>query len=107
MKSNKSKPQHAETVTIGEVLLCKMKGYCEWPCVVTAFDRGFVAVEFFGDSSTHRAAIHNFYKFADCSDMILTHLKGRKNPLYSKSVKEAEDVVGIPVELSILNRITA
>lgn len=102
VKSTTLKPKPADSASIGEVMLCKMKGYCEWPCFVTHIEHGLISVEFFGDHTTHRAAIHNFYKFADCFDIILNNLKGRKNPLYRKSVREAEIVLGIPPHLSIV-----
>lgn len=100
----KSKKKPAESASIGDVMLCKMKGYPEWPCMVTGVDHGLVSVEFFGDHTTHRAAIHNFYNLADNIDIVLHNLKGRKNPLYSCSIREAELIMGIPDELSILNR---
>lgn len=57
----KSKLKPCENVKIDEVLLCKMKGYCEWPCLVTRFEKNLIKIEFFGDHTTHKAAISNFF----------------------------------------------
>lgn len=105
MRSNKPKATPAKSVQLGEVVLCKMRGFCEWPARVTGFENGLILVEFFGDHTTHKAAIHNFYKFEDSSDAIRDNLRGRKNPLYSKSIREAECVLGIPLIDSVTNRI--
>lgn len=105
VKPTKPKPKPIETAQFGDVLLCKMKGFCAWPAFVTDIRNGLITVEFFGDHTRHTAAIKNFYKFQESSETILANLQGRKNPLYSKSVLEAEKVLGIPFEHSILNRI--
>lgn len=106
VKSHKSKPKPTVSVQLGEVVLCKMRGFCEWPARVFGIENGLIHVEFFGDHTTHKAAIHNFYKFEDSSDVILANLRGRKNALYSKSVREAEVVLGIPLPDSITNRVS-
>lgn len=104
VKMHKSKFKSVENVQLGEIVLCKMRGFCEWPARVTGFENTQIAVQFFGDNTTHRAAIHNFYKFEESSDIILANLQGRKNPLYWKSIREAELALGIPSSHSITNR---
>lgn len=94
-----------KSVQLGEVVLCKMRGFCEWPCIVKGFEKGMVSVEFFGDYSVHKAALSNFYNFSESCDVILANLRGRKTPLYMKSIKEAEAVLGIPLSNSITNEI--
>lgn len=101
----KSKLKPCENVKIGEVLLCKMRGYCEWPCLVTGFEKNPIEIEFFGDHTSHKAAISNFFSFVNNSDNIISNLKPKKNTLYRKSVIEAEMLMGVPSEESILNRI--
>lgn len=96
-------PKPASRVEIGEVVVCKMKGFCEWPAIVTGVDGRMVSVEFFGDHTTHRAAINNFFKFAECGDMIRSNLVKQKKPLYHKSIREAELVLGVPQEICISN----
>lgn len=92
-------------VEINDIVLCKMRGYCLWPAMVTGLKNGLVSIQFFGDHTTHTAAIKNFFKFEDSSDFILALLKGRKNPLLAKSIREAELALGIPRENSLLNQI--
>lgn len=84
-----------------------MRGFCEWPARVTGFENALILVEFFGDYTTHKAGINNFYKFEESSDVILANLRGRKNPLYSKSIREAEAVLGVPMRDSVTNRVTS
>lgn len=107
VKSSKLKPKPIEDVQLGEIVLCKMKGFCEWPARVIAFENGQIVVEFFGDHTTHRTAIKNIFKFEDCSDIIISNLHGRKKPMYSKSIQEAELLMGISLTNSITNRIAS
>lgn len=100
------KPTPIENAKIGQVLLCKLKCFCPWPAFVTEVRGGLISVEFFGDHTKYTGAIKNFYKFEDSSETIIANLRGRKNPLYRKSVLEAEVALGIPTAHSILNRIT-
>lgn len=94
-----------EAATIGQVLLCKMRGFPAWPGYATKIERNIVTVTFFGDETTRKTAINNCFDFFDSAELMLTVLRGRKNPLYAKSVKEAESVLGISIKNSILNRI--
>lgn len=93
-----------EHVEKGDVVLCKMRG-CPWPAFVTGFDNNLIVIEFFGDHTTHKAAISNFYEFKEAHELIIANLRTRKSALYSKAVKEAEIMLGIPVQNSILNQI--
>lgn len=100
-----SKPKPCERVEIGEIVLCKMRGYCEWPASVTELQKNVVHIEFFGDHTTHKSTLGNIYKFEESHDLILANLKMKKTPQYSKAVREAESVLGIPFEKSIMNQI--
>lgn len=82
-----------------------MRGFCEWPGIVTEIENGLITVNFFGDCTFHKATICNFYKFEESSDIILANLRKRKTPLYMKSVREAEAVLGIPLPNSITYKI--
>lgn len=100
-----SKPMPCKSVDIGEVILCKMRGFPEWPAFVTGFDRNLACIQFFGDQTTHKAAPKNFYKFRDSFQLMALHLHTKKNPLYIKAVREAETVLGVPSHASVLNNI--
>lgn len=100
-----SKPTPCNEVKKGEIVLCKMKGFPEWPAYVTGFVKNLIAIQF-GDGTTHKAAVKNFYKFSDSQELILLHLNTKKNPLYSKAVKEAENALGVTPNLSIFNRMS-
>lgn len=92
-----------ENVDIGQVLLCKMRGFAEWPCVVTSINGNSIHVLFYGDRTTHKTTIAHLFDFRHCIELILDNLKRLKSLLYQRSVREAEVSLGIPFELSILN----
>lgn len=94
-----------ESVENGAVILCKLRGYCEWPAFVTKIDGNMIAVEFFGDHTTHKTTSKNIFNFGDGHDLMVSQLRARKSPLYKRVVEEAEGVLGVPQEFSILNRI--
>lgn len=99
-----SKPKPCDSVQMGEVVLCKMRGFAEWPAVVTGIENNLIHIEFFGDHTKHKATIKSFFKFRDSHDLILANLKSKKTPLYAKSIKEAEMVLGVPPECSIFTK---
>lgn len=99
------KPKPCERVEIGQIVLCKMRGFAEWPALVIDIHNNLITIQFFGDNTTHKAALNNFFKFEDCHDIILNHIRTKKTPLYTKSVLEAERVLGIPTEKSLINQI--
>lgn len=94
-----------DQVVIGQVILCKMRGYCEWPAKVTGFDSTLICIEFYGDHTTHKSTLCNCFKFEQSHEIIIANLKSKKTPLYKKSVLEAERELNIPPELSIINKI--
>lgn len=100
-----TKPEKCTNVVIGQVVLCRMRGFGEWPSFVTHISGNMISVEFFGDHTTHTAAIEHFYLFEESVDTILGNLRKYKRPLYTKSVREAEHALGIPADKSIFNRI--
>lgn len=101
----KIKSELCDSIEIGKVVLCKMRGYSAWPAVVTGIDGNLIKVEFFGDHTTYTSAKSNFFKFECSHDLILSNLRALKSPLYRKAVCEAESLLGIPPDQSILNRI--
>lgn len=101
MQLAKPKPKPLEKANIGDVILCRLKGYPAWPCRVTDVEKNMISVEFFGDGTTTKTSIKNCFDFVDSVETCLSVLRNRKTPLYSKSLKEAESVLGIPVEKSI------
>lgn len=99
------KPQPCNSVGVGEVILCKMRGFPEWPAIVTGFDNNLVCIKFFGDQTTHKTAVKNVYRFDDSHGLIISHLCSKKKPLYSKAIKEAEVALGVASYDSLLNKI--
>lgn len=71
-------------VVMGQVVLCKMKGHCEWPAKVTGFKDNLKCIEFFGDHTTHEAALCNYFNFEDSHEVILANLRSKKG-LYTKN----------------------
>lgn len=100
-----SKPKPCDKVEIGVIVLCKMRGYPAWPAHVTGFEKKLICVQFYGDQTTHKASIKNFFKFVDSQELIISCLRNRKNPLYSKAIREAELSLGLKICDSILNGI--
>lgn len=98
-------PVHVEKVEMNEVILCKMRGFCIWPGRISAIDNNQITVEFFGDNSTHKTTIKNIFDFFKSIDFMRDNLNGRKNPLYAKSIREAEIAMGIPLNQSILTNV--
>lgn len=47
----------------------------------------------------------NFYVFEESHETIIQNIKILKRPLYRKAVKEAETVLNIPPEHSVLSKI--
>lgn len=99
------KPKSCEHLEKGEIILCKLRGYCEWPAIVVEFEKNSVQLEFFGDHTTCKTSLKNCYKFEDSSEIILNNLVLKKTPLYAKAIKEAEAVLNIPCERSIFNQL--
>lgn len=92
------------TVAIGDIILCKMRGYCRWPACVTGLDKNAIFVEFFGDHTTQKTTLPNLFSFCDSFHDILYNLRRLRDPLFSKAVKEAEGSLKIPEKNSIFNK---
>lgn len=101
------KPKPCSRVEKGQIVLLKMRGYTEWPAIVTGFEKNLIVAKFFGNDewNEHKAAIKIFYDFGQSADFILRNLQIKKAPLFTKAVKEAEYALGIPDEKSIFKRI--
>lgn len=63
-------------------------------------------MEFFGDKTTHKTSIIHLFDFKDCHGIILCNLQRLKSTLYEKSIREAEIMMGVSPELSIVNQLT-
>lgn len=88
-----------ERVAVGDVVLCKMRGFCAWPAKVIENENAMINVEFFGDHTTHKTSIKNIFAFAESAEALLANLKGRKEPALAKAVREVEIVHGLPMSL--------
>lgn len=93
-----------ERVDVNDVILCKMRGFCPWPALVTEINGNSVFVEFFGDHTTQKTTLANTYKFNDSSELILHNLLRLKNPLFARAVQEAELALRIPESVSIFGK---
>lgn len=91
-------------VHIGSTVLCKIKGYCPWPALVTDIDKNMVFVEFYGDHTIQKTTIKNLYSFEDSVDLIVFNAKRLKCQLFQKAVREAEIYLGIPHRVSVLTQ---
>lgn len=103
-KSNENLPSPCEHVNEGEVVLCQMRGFSAWPSRVIEIVGDLVQVRFFGDQTTYKTTVKHLYPFHKSHAEIISNLNRLKNPLYSKSVQEAESVLKIPKEKSIFTR---
>lgn len=97
---SKLEVQHAKNAAIGDVVLCKIRGFPDWPAIVTEVampQKGLpkITVTFFGDKTTHTTTIMNILPFFACRDLMISKLCGRKNPLYGKSIREAQSVLQV------------
>lgn len=97
-------PKSCDTVDLGEVVLVKIRGWCDWPAVVDAINGKSIGVTFFGDNTTYKTNIRNVFKFHASFETIKSNLERLKNPLFKKAISEAEIVLGVPSASSILNR---
>lgn len=98
-------PQPCTDVQIGEIVLCKMRGFPAWPARVTSIDANIINVTYFGDNTTWKTAIIHLYPFNLSHSEIILNIKKRKDPLYAKSVHEAEHALKIPKKYSIFNKL--
>lgn len=94
-----------ECVRLGQVLLCKMRGWTEWPAKVIDVNGNEIEVRFFGDSKTLKTNIRHLFGFEENYLKIMSDLQRLKDLLYQRAVREAEIELNIPFELSILNKI--
>lgn len=98
---NKFKTSHAKTAVVGDVVLCKIRGFPDWPAIVIEVvmpdKKGLprITVRFFGDKTTHTTTITNIFPFIACRDLMIAKLCGRKHPLYGKSIAEAQGVLQV------------
>lgn len=92
-----------QNLELGQVVLCKMRGYSHWPCIVTRMIGNMIKIRFFGDNTTHNTNMKNCLDFSESSEIMKSNLRRLKNTLYKKAVQEAEAVLGISHEHSVLN----
>lgn len=101
-----AKLEKCESIALNDIVLFKMRGSCVWPAQVIAIMGNTAEVRFYGDNTTQKSNMKtNFYKFDCAQDVILHHLRSKKTPMYSKSIREAEIAFGIPLEKSVFNQL--
>lgn len=105
VKVKKAKTVPVKTAHQGEILLVKMRGFCEWPGRVEQVNGNVFHIKFFGDGTICTTTSKNMFSFKDNHDIVLCNLRGRKKLTYAKAVKEAELSLGIPADMSIFNKI--
>lgn len=105
VKSIKVKAVPLETVHQDEIILVKMRGFCEWPARVVQIKGNAIHVQFFGDSTTHTTTMKNTFSLTKNYDLVLNNLRGRKNPLYAKAIKEMEAILDIPADESLFSKL--
>lgn len=94
-----------QSVRVLQVILCKMRGWTEWPAKVINVNGNEIEVRFCGDGKTLKTNIGHLFGFQENHLKIISDLQRLKDPLYKKAVQEAELELNIPTELSILNQI--
>lgn len=100
------KPEPCKHVEVNQIVLFRMRGFCEWPSRILSIDKNVVEVQFFGDRTTQKSVLgENIFKFEESTELILFNLRNRKKKDYEKAIKEAEMMMRIPEEMSILNRV--
>lgn len=97
--------QPVSTVEIGQVILCKLRGWCEWPGRVSQIVNDKIKVTFYGDYSITWTSIGHIFSFENSVDNIMMNLRTKKTPLYAKSICEAEVNLRIPPHLSLLKKV--
>lgn len=102
IKSTYKKPVPRKIINSGDVILCKMRGFCEWPAIITKIENKSITVEFLGNHTTTKTTSSNIYDMVESVDAVVFNIKSRKSPLYRKAVQEAERLLGIPPKNSML-----
>lgn len=102
--SRKPTTKKAVNLQKGDITLCKMRGFCEWPCFVTGTDGKFIHVEFFGDRTTYKAKIDSFLDIKESLEIVRYNLQRLKSLQYRKAVRELENMLKIPASASMLKQ---
>lgn len=92
-------------LTIGQVVLSKMKGYSPWPGTVRGFTKNKKRVQilFFGTNNNGSDDVGETVSLELCHEVIRLLLL-RPLPSFSKGIREAEVFLGIPDDQSITNQ---
>lgn len=106
--AKKSQKNSNETLNIDQIVVTKMKSYCPWPAQVRAFSKNAKRAEvyFFGTHNIGMVDVHEIVDFSQAYD-VMRFLLLRKIPYYAKAVRELEEVLQVPAELSMLKEMQA
>lgn len=78
IKLNSFKPKPVDSIHVGQVLLCKIRGFSEWPAYVNNIHNGIVNVTFFGDKTTTKTTMKHLYSFTDSVDFLVYMVQKKK-----------------------------
>lgn len=75
----KPKPNSCHNISVNKIVLCKVRGFCEWPARVVGIKNNEISVEFFGDHSTKTTSAKNIFAYEESIDFIMWNLKNKKD----------------------------
>lgn len=95
----------SKNFTVNSIVLAKQKYSIPWPARVLKINSDSVYVYFFGDTREGFVDPSEIYDFANSTDSIRSVIRSNRKPrYYIDGILEAEQLLGIPKHISILNR---
>lgn len=93
------------TFEVDQFVIGKMKSFPPWPCKIVGFtkNRKKVHVYFYGTHNSGSIEVNEITLFEN-SDEVIHLLLLRHLQCFAKGIREVEVELGIPAELSIINR---
>lgn len=86
----KPKPKSCHNITENKIVLCKVRGFCEWPARVVGITNNVISVEFFGDHSTRKTSVKNIFAYEESIEFIMWKLKNKKDSAFHNAILEVE-----------------
>lgn len=92
----------SDQFTVGQIVMAKMKGWTPWPCVIERFtNKKRAQVIFFGTNQTGSVDLNESVRM-ESSNEVIRLLLLRSLDRFPKGIREAESVLGISEENSIM-----